>query len=260
MASVGEKMNLDNSLLQNTHDINRAASTSFNLGKMSDLNEGYELMYPILSQPLGKSVIENEKPSTNSRRNIKTSHQYKSPYNVHNKKKGQGSSKKRSIESDSKDLSTSVPNTNQSDSRYKAQLLNAKNEKSCRLQVDSNVRESSKRSQDNTTHTMSYIRNPEDLGEVLGYKLIDSEHLRLTSGSGHPTQESLETEKSSLVYLLQKTAQQEKLLDEYKAKEVAYKDKIYELEKQLREATHKLEVNKLEHEREMSSLNRKLEK
>lgn len=260
MASVGEKINLDNSLLQNPHDINRAASTSFTLGKMTDLNEGYELMYPILSQPIGKSVIETEKPSTNSRRNIKTSHQHKSPYNVHNKKKTHGSSKKRSIESEPKDLSTSVPNTNQSDSRYKAQLLHAKNEKSYRLQADSNARETSKRSQDNTAHTMSNLRNPEDLGDALGYKLIDSEHLRLTSGSGYQTQGSLETDKSNLVSLLQKTAQQEKLLDEYKAKEVAYKDKIYELEKQLREANHKLELNKLEHEREMTSLNRKLEK
>lgn len=57
---------------------------------------------------------------------------------------------------------------------------------------------------------------------------------------------------------MRKAKEQETVIDEYKTKEVAYKDKIYQLEKELREANHLLELSKLEHEREVTALKNKL--
>ena len=57
-----------------------------------------------------------------------------------------------------------------------------------------------------------------------------------------------------------KNKEQDKLLDDYKEKEITYKDKIYQLEKQLRETQHALELSKIDHDREIQLLNSKLEK
>lgn len=114
-------------------------------------------MYPGLSQPAGSNSADmNNTLAGSSKRNQTTN--MKSPYSVNTKKKPNTSSKKRSIESDPKDISTNVPNTHQSDSRgkmnlssgkgnenqLKAQFMNAKNERSLRLPIESNAREESK--------------------------------------------------------------------------------------------------------------------
>lgn len=160
MGSVNEKM-ISGDLIQNPSDISKAASTSFNVSKVSDLNDKFPLMYPVSSQP-GNHQIANDAQyngsNGSSKRKIVT--QYKSPYNVSAKKKDAIGSKKHSIESDPKDLSTNVPNTYHSDTRYKvqisngksgdgilrAQILNAKNEQSSRLPAESSIREQSLKS------------------------------------------------------------------------------------------------------------------
>lgn len=100
--SSADKGSFDSGIITD-QDIVRAASTSFDVAKSSDLNA------PLKFQPIK---------------------QFKSPYNHNTKKNTGGSSKKRSIESDLKDISTHVSNTHHSDSRYKAALLNAKTENS----------------------------------------------------------------------------------------------------------------------------------
>lgn len=82
-------------------------------------------MYPGLSQPGGNNSADmNNTVAGSSKRNLNTDH--KSPYSVNTKKKPNTSSKKRSIESDPKEMSTNVPNSHQSDSRYKMQLSSGK--------------------------------------------------------------------------------------------------------------------------------------
>lgn len=236
MASVADKINSDQSLLQNPGEISRVASTSFNVTKASDLQENYDLMYPAQSHSFNKTNTEPDKIP--SRRQITTSH-YKSPYNMHNKNKIQGSGKKRSIESDPKELSTNVPNTHNSDSRYKTQLL-AKAEVSCRL-PDSNTREETKSSKDTLVHPSNFMLTSE-LQDMLG------------------PSDSLHTDQSNLASLLKRLKDQERAIEEYKSNEVLFKDRIFDLEKKLKEAIHKLELTKLDHEREVSGLTAKLEK
>lgn len=60
--------------------------------------------------------------------------------------------------------------------------------------------------------------------------------------------------------LLNKNREQEIEIEGYKRREAEYKDRIYELEKQFKEVKHKLELNKLEHEREVSEMKGQLEK
>ena len=125
-------------LMQNQLEMSKACSTSFNGTNISDLND---MVYPNLAQTTGnmtKSEILNH-TSGGSNRNMNP----KSPYNVSSKQNEvMTSSKKRSIESEPKEISTNVPNTYHSDTRYRmqlphggknedmlrAQLLNAKNE------------------------------------------------------------------------------------------------------------------------------------
>jgi len=254
--------------MQNMNEVNKAASISFNVAKVSELNEKYDLMYSVLSQPPSNASADmNNATSSSSKRKLKPQH--KSPYNVSIKKKSTASGKKRSIESDPKELSTNVPNTNQSDTRYKmqlshgqgnenilrAQIINAKNERSFRLPNNSNIIEESKRSEDNSIKMNTSIYNKETLGDLKA-----GEVPRLYLGSSNLTQESLETEQNQIINILRKkNKEQDVLIDEYKEREVEYKDKIYELEKELREAKHKFELSKMEHDREVELLNKKLE-
>lgn len=48
MASVGEKLNAEQALLQNATEINKVASTSFHVPKVVDLNDNYDLMLSLI--------------------------------------------------------------------------------------------------------------------------------------------------------------------------------------------------------------------
>jgi hypothetical protein len=116
------------------------------------------------------------------------------------------------------------------------------------LPNESNTREESKRSNEPSLSVANGVYNQGDMKSTQGLRL-------------NLTQESLETDQTQLINALKiKNKEQDKLLDEYKEREVSYKDKIYQVEKELREAKHLLELSKMEHEREVQLLNSKLEK
>lgn len=50
------------------------------------------------------------------------------------------------------------------------------------------------------------------------------------------------------------------MIENFKEKEAIYKDKMYQLEKELREAKHQLELSKIDHDREIQILKKKLDK
>ena len=50
------------------------------------------------------------------------------------------------------------------------------------------------------------------------------------------------------------------MIENFKEKEAVYKDKMYQLEKELREAKHQLELSKIDHDREIQILKKKLDK
>ena len=127
-------------LMQNQLDMGKAGSTSFTGGNISDLND---MIYPNLAQTAGNmtksDILNHTSGSSNRKMNPK------SPYHAsHKHNEIPSSNKKRSIESEPKEISTNVPNTYHSDTRYRmqlphggknedmlrAQLLNAKNERS----------------------------------------------------------------------------------------------------------------------------------
>lgn len=78
----------------------------------------------------------------------------------------------------------------------------------------------------------------------------------MNMGSSNYTNDTFETEHNNISFFIRKIKEQEAVIDDFKAKEVNYKDRIYNLEKELRDAKHKLELSKFEHEREISSLNK----
>jgi hypothetical protein len=185
--------------------------------------------------------------------------EFKSPYNHNTKKNFGGSSKKRSIESDLKDISTHVTNTHHSDSRHKAALLNGKTENSLRLPLDVGAKEESKRSQDVSLKTASNMHNTEELSEILRQNNLNSADVKRHLGSGHLTQATLESD-NGVITLLKKVKEQEIIIERHKAMEQEYKNKIFEMEKKLKEESHRFELQKLENEREVSVLKNKLEK
>lgn len=63
-----------------------------------------------------------------------------------------------------------------------------------------------------------------------------------------------------MISLLKKVKEQEIVIDNHKVTEQEYKQKIFEMEKKLKESNHKLELQKLDNEREISLLKTKLEK
>jgi hypothetical protein len=247
MISTGEKGVFDEKLIAHPVDMTRAASTSFNVGKVSDF-AGKDPIYPALSNQSNKNC-EGEKVNI-SRRNIKKSNTYKSPYNMSKKSKTSGSSKKRSIESDSKEFCTNPP-VNLSDSRYKTQILQMKTEHSCRLPGETNTREESKRSEDYTFQKVCTTNHTDEVSPV--YPDV----------SNCLTQErckKCQADRESFSVLINKTRAQEVEIEGYKRREAEYKDRIYELEKQYKEVKHKLELSKLEHERQISEMKGQLEK
>lgn len=127
------------------------------------------------------------------------------------------------------------------------------------MPLDAGAREESKRSQDLSLKTASYIHNPEELSEILRQHNLDSSDVKRHLGSGHLTQATLESE-NGMISLLKKVKEQELVIDHYKVAEQEYKQRIFEMEKKLKEANHKLELQKLESEREISILKTKLEK
>ena len=259
---------LDNSDTNNISDFSRVASTSFNLTKTTNNVENYDLIYPVLSHNTN-NIFDSGSSNPNSKKKLGS--QSKSPYNVHSKKKQNiGSSKKRSIESDWKEISTNLSITNQSDPRYKgkqsltkqseiaarAQIVNSKNERSCRLPFDSYLNEESKRSKDHSAKGGASVIHPENITDMLIHKFDYTEAQRMNMGSSNYTNDTFETDQNNISFFIRKIKEQEALIDEYKAKEVKYKDKIYNLEKDLRDANHKLEISKFEHEREITGLNK----
>ena len=168
---------------------------------------------------------------------------------------------------------TNISNINQSDLRYKgqqplskqsesaarAQLINSKNERSWRLPFDSYLNEESKRSQDHSIKGTTSVTHPENISEILAHKFDYNEAQRMNMGSSNYTNDTYETDHNNISFFIRKIKEQESIIDDYKAKEVTYKDRIYNLEKDLRDANHRLELSTFEHEREITSLNKKLE-
>ena len=70
----------------------------------------------------------------------------------------------------------------------------------------------------------------------------------------------LETEHMSIINQLKaKNKKQEKVIESFKEKEAGYKDKMYQLEKELHETKHQLELSKIEYDREIQVLKEKLD-
>lgn len=139
---TGEQISAD-MLLQNLTEFNKNANSSLNMVKVNDFNDKLNLMYAGIALQNSKINVSEGQNSSGSKRKIKSQH--KSPYNGSGKHHDIPSSKKRSIETDSKDiLASNIPNTYHTDTRYKiqlaqnkgnesilkAQIINAKNERS----------------------------------------------------------------------------------------------------------------------------------
>ncbi|CAI2386306.1 unnamed protein product [Moneuplotes crassus] len=222
MPTVTENNKFERVLPKN-QEINRAASTSFNVTKVADIN----------SDLLG--------------------------HNLYQKQTLVGSNRKGK-ESELKESSTHISHTNNSDSRYKNSLINPKTENSCRLQFDTGTREESKRSHDLSFKTTSHLNNPEELSEVLRqYNLDSAVDAKRLLASGALTQATADSE-NGVISLLKVIKDQEIKLEAYKSKEQHFIDKIYNLERKLKESNHKIELLNLEHGREVASLKSELEK
>lgn len=82
-----------------------------------------------------------------------------------------------------------------------------------------------------------------------------SEGLRLNQ-----TQETLETDQTYMINALKlKNIEQERQINDFKERENGYKDKIFELEKELREAKHQLELSKMDYDRQVNTLQKQLD-
>lgn len=92
-----------------------------------------------------------------------------------------------------KDISEHVLNSNHSDSRYKASIINANTENSWRLPFEVGTREESKRSHDASFKT-TYLNNLEELSEVMRQYNLDNSEVKKYLGSGARTQVTLESD------------------------------------------------------------------
>lgn len=102
---------------------------------------------------------------------------------------------------------------------------------------------------------MSLVR-PENISDIIAQKFDYTDAQRMNMGSSNYTNDTFETEHNNISFFIRKIKEQEAVIDDYKTKEVNYKDRIYNLEKQLRDANHKLELSKFEYEREITGLNK----
>ena len=107
--------------------------------------------------------------------------------------------------------------------------------------------------------TAHHLHGPEELSEILRQYNLESDEMKKHLGSGALTQTTFDSE-NNIVALLKKIKEQEITIEGQKAKEQAYKDKIFELEKKLKESEHKLELQKLESQQQVSKLEEQLKK
>lgn len=91
------------------------------------------------------------------------------------------------------------------------------------------------------------------------YNLDSAADAKRLLASGALTQATTDSE-NGIISLLKVIKDQEIKLETYKSKEQHFIDKIYDLERKLKESNHKIELLNLEHGREVASLKSELEK
>lgn len=252
VGSVESKIKSDNTF-PGMNEPGKIASASLNISRGASKKDSSDVTY---SKHYNISLISD------SNKSKKMKSQMKSPYNVHTKKKKPGNSKNRSIESDSKEVSTNISNAHQSEPRYKTQnslskhgdsalrtqFLNSKVERSWRMPLESHINADSKRSNDM---------------KLIGYEnswnreFYPDENVRnINTLVQYHVKGAFEDDQHNLQALLIKTKQQAAVIEEYKEKESKYQDRIYQLEKELTNANHMLGLLKIDHEKEVSELNK----